>query len=884
MIYSNMLGTLALLFAAVGAQASLYGGGKSILSSTTSKGHDALMSSVSKSDMKWLVFPKQKMLHLGESVEGNDIVQDSSFWADHGAAFGLGTDTSMVLQREWSIAGTHISHQRYAQFVHGVRVFGGEFQVAKGRHGGVLHAHGLPMKTDDIPKKAILSLGLSNDVSDVLAAVSGYFKARDNINVKVTPLGAVEKVWHMSQMGAGKQGVISLAYYVNGVTESGSFMAFDAFVEVGSLDVLHVIVKTSQVEPSPFSSPIDDADIFVYDQYLKDYNDDKNDNYYYQDPDRYSNATLVFDTTSDNYTYPTNDQEMNYLIDNTLYVKYMYYSLSAGTYLTWNETNTDLNIEYNLSIANAYFDGYWGIHFGTGYITDDVVPHEWSHGYTQTGCGLIYEYESGAMNEAFSDIFGESIDILNHDTTDPDHLRTEWPTTCHMTLNNAYGIPPGNDYGTRWSMGENVTTNYTNGDGSIRDMYRPECFFHPSTTIADYYSCTTYADGGGVHKNSGVLNRLFAVLTDGGQYTNPADPEGPTLQVEGLGWTKALNLFWRAHQELTPTSQYLDLAMTLSSVCELNIGTTLYYPNLFNSTIYESTEVLTAADCDNVEVAITGSGMADTRDFCPNIDCDDTGYNCEWANCASSNAELFYEPYDYYMGYQAQGSLAAACGDTADSTYARVFDQKTFKLKKFSLSCIQFAYFMEGRTNVTIDVYIDTTGGAPDYASMELVHSFSAVTINAVGQLQVQTVSAEEEIPIKFGNSKETLVIVLTTPVMDEGFITGGGQENSNVIGTTGETYVGGKCREDFESFYDYANDHGMSVIAENQWYVRVHGTDKHSNGDDDDSLSTGAVVGISIAAGVVGLGLLAAVAHFVFGVGAAAKSGTMSEPIMDKI
>jgi len=369
-----------------------------------------------------------------------------------------------------------------------------------------------------------------------------------------------------------------------------------------------------------------------------------------------------------------------------------------------------------------------------------------------------------------------------------------------------------------------------------------------------------------------------------GQYTNPADPEGPTLQVEGLGWTKALNLFWRAHQELTPTSQYLDLAMTLSSVCELNIGTTLYYPNLFNSTIYESTEVLTAADCDNVEVAITGSGMADTRDFCPNIDCDDTGYNCEWANCASSNAELFYEPYDYYMGYQAQGSLAAACGDTADSTYARVFDQKTFKLKKFSLSCIQFAYFMEGRTNVTIDVYIDTTGGAPDYASMELVHSFSAVTINAVGQLQVQTVSAEEEIPIKFGNSKETLVIVLTTPVMDEGFITGGGQENSNVIGTTGETYVGGKCREDFESFYDYANDHGMSVIAENQWYVRVHGTDKHSNGDDDDSLSTGAVVGISIAAGVVGLGLLAAVAHFVFGVGAAAKSGTMSEPIMDKI
>lgn len=148
---------------------------------------------------------------------------------------------------------------------------------------------------------------------------------------------------------------------------------------------------------------------------------------------------------------------MNELIDSTLYVKYMYYSLSGGDYLTWALNDTNLNIEYNLTISNAYFDGTWGIHFGTGYITDDVVSHEWSHGYTQTGCGLIYAFESGAMNEAFSDIYGESVDILNRDTADPDALRTVWPTSCHETLNSAYGIPPGNDRGTRWSMGENVT-------------------------------------------------------------------------------------------------------------------------------------------------------------------------------------------------------------------------------------------------------------------------------------------------------------------------------------------------------------------------------------------------------------------------------------------
>jgi len=601
---------------------------------------------------------------------------------------------------------------------------------------------------------------------------------------------------------------------------------------------------------------------------LKDFNDDEDDAYsYYEDPDRYSNYTLVFDTTSGDYTYPTNDAEMNLLIDNTLYVKYMYYSLSNGTYLTWNETDTDLNIEYNLSIANAYFDSYWGIHFGTGYITDDVVSHEWSHGYTQTGCGLIYQYESGAMNEAFSDIFGESVDILNLDTTDPDHLRTVWPTSCHETLNSAYGIPPGDDPGTRWSMGENVTTHYPNKDGSIRDMYKPECFFHPSTTVADYYSCTTYADNGGVHKNSGVLNRLYSVLVDGGEYSDPSSTTGGTLSVYGLGMNKATNLFWRAHQELTPTSQYLDFATALSATCTLNIGAELYFPNVFNSTIYVLDDTITAADCDNVNTAITGSGMADTRDFCPNIDCDEDGYDCEWAKCPDADVELYHEDYEYFMGANKEGQLSAAC-DNATSKYARVFDQQSFNLDGFKLSCIQFGYFMEGVTDVTINVYIDSTGGEPDYPSLELIASLPATTINAVSEMQVQTVSLDKELEIEFSNADETMVVILSTPIMSEGFILGGGQSNAAVMGSVGETYIGGDCLPDFVPYDVYATEANLTSQVENQWYVRVHGssteTTKKSD-DDDSSLSTGAMIGISVAAAVGGLAILGGIGFFVY-------------------
>ena len=40
----------------------------------------------------------------------------------------------------------------------------------------------------------------------------------------------------------------------------------------------------------------------------------------------------------------------------------------------------------------------------------DVVGHELSHGVTEKTAGLIYELQSGALNEAFSDIFGEMVE------------------------------------------------------------------------------------------------------------------------------------------------------------------------------------------------------------------------------------------------------------------------------------------------------------------------------------------------------------------------------------------------------------------------------------------------------------------------------------------
>ena len=64
------------------------------------------------------------------------------------------------------------------------------------------------------------------------------------------------------------------------------------------------------------------------------------------------------------------------------------------------------------SCPNASWNGTF-ISFCPGITTDDVTAHEWSHAYTQYTHGLIYAWQSGALNEAYSDIWGETVDRIN---------------------------------------------------------------------------------------------------------------------------------------------------------------------------------------------------------------------------------------------------------------------------------------------------------------------------------------------------------------------------------------------------------------------------------------------------------------------------------------
>ena len=170
-------------------------------------------------------------------------------------------------------------------------------------------------------------------------------------------------------------------------------------------------------------------------------------------------------------------------------------------------------VHYSSNYMNAFWDGS-RMTYGDGngsswkiFTALDVCGPEISHGLTANTAGLAYSNESGALNESYSDIFGNSIENFARPTN--------W----------------------NWKIGEDMT----NGTG-MRSMSNPGSFGDPDTYNAGTYYLGT-ADNGGVHTNSGVSNFWYYLLTTGGSGVNDL---GNSYSVSGLGFTKAAKIAFRA--------------------------------------------------------------------------------------------------------------------------------------------------------------------------------------------------------------------------------------------------------------------------------------------------------------------------------------------------
>lgn len=254
---------------------------------------------------------------------------------------------------------------------------------------------------------------------------------------------------------------------------------------------------------------------------------------------------------------------------------------NAFDYISFNNSDATMitvNNDPKISCPNANWNGVTA-NYCTGTASDDVVAHEWGHAYTEYTSGLIYQYQSGALNESYSDVWGETIDLLNNYEDDGENLNVRTNTGCN-------GVQ-------RWKMGEKATA----FGSPIRDMWNPRCNSNPGSVLdSSYYYCGS-GDAGGVHRNSGVPNHLYAMLVDGTTYNG--------YTISGIGFVKAAHLWWRAQKNyLTPSSDFAVFADALEAAANDLLGIDLKGLSTTATPSGLTGQVWTESDIQNLKNAI----------------------------------------------------------------------------------------------------------------------------------------------------------------------------------------------------------------------------------------------------------------------------------------
>ncbi|MWB98020.1 M4 family metallopeptidase [Agromyces seonyuensis] len=156
----------------------------------------------------------------------------------------------------------------------------------------------------------------------------------------------------------------------------------------------------------------------------------------------------------------------------------------------------EASVHYGRDYDNAFWDGARMV-FGdgdgevfAGFANSlTVIGHELSHGVVEHTARLRYEYQSGALNEHVADVFGSLVE---------QYARGQSAETAS------------------WLVGAEVFTDAVEGR-ALRSMLEPGTAYDDDVLGRDPQPAhfddfiDTDEDNGGVHLNSGIPNRAFAL-------------------------------------------------------------------------------------------------------------------------------------------------------------------------------------------------------------------------------------------------------------------------------------------------------------------------------------------------------------------------------------
>jgi hypothetical protein len=230
---------------------------------------------------------------------------------------------------------------------------------------------------------------------------------------------------------------------------------------------------------------------------------------------------------------PTGDQDVDHAHDFAGDV-YDYY---------WNTHNRDSYDDQGVTLVStanygrSYMNAFWNgeqVTYGDEFPVKDVVAHEWTHAVTEHSADLEYRWQSGALNESFSDIFGAMVDRDD------------------------------------WLMGEDLPPHVLGGREAIRDLSDPPRFGQPEHTDDWVETCS---DNEGVHTNNGITNKAYYNVA-----TNAA-----------VGKDRAERIFYRVLTVyLHPTSSLED-ARSAALQATWDLSDTLGYTAVY-TTVYTAVQ------------------------------------------------------------------------------------------------------------------------------------------------------------------------------------------------------------------------------------------------------------------------------------------------------
>ena len=200
-------------------------------------------------------------------------------------------------------------------------------------------------------------------------------------------------------------------------------------------------------------------------------------------------------------------------------IVYDYYSSKHGRD-SYNGSGATIRstVHYDSNYNNAFWNGSQMV-YGDGDGSQfaplargfDVVAHELTHAVTDYSADLVYQNESGALNEAMSDVFAAAAEAYRDGSVNSD----------------------------TWKIGEDIMTPGTSGD-ALRYMNNPTADGSSNDYYPERYTGT--GDYGGVHLNSGIANLAFYLLVQGGSH-----PRGKTsVSVPAIGMAQSEKIFYRA--------------------------------------------------------------------------------------------------------------------------------------------------------------------------------------------------------------------------------------------------------------------------------------------------------------------------------------------------